>query len=75
MGFLKINLSHFIQGCQSISTHTFHTFLLISVKFSMGDINIMLLGNFEFYENRCSESHMLLKVVNVIFPIFSIFFT
>jgi len=39
----------------------------------MGDINIMLLGNFEFYENRFSESHILLKVVNVIFPYFLYF--
>jgi len=35
------------------------------MKFSMGDINIMLLGNFELYENRFSKSHILLKVVNL----------
>jgi hypothetical protein len=39
----------------------------------MGDINIMLLANFEFYQNMFSESHILLKLVNVIFSIFSVF--
>jgi hypothetical protein len=49
-------------------------FLAILVKSGTDSYHAMLLSISEFYENRCSESHTLLKVTNYIFPIFSSFF-
>ena len=44
------------------------------MKFIIVDLRVMPFNNFDFRENRCTESYTLLRGVNEILPIFSTFF-
>lgn len=64
MAINQQKILHVTQGFKRTSTCTFHTSIIICVKFNAEDFNVMFFSNYEFCKNQYSANHPLLIVRN-----------